>query len=434
MKPVEGTILTVIRQTAEGLQKNIKKELAAEAVFGEAIKLAKISCDNTPELLPVLKEVGVTDSGGEGLIIILEGIYQGLIGKPVEIQKQQQKTDNFFVMQDEVYDGEFGYCTEFVVKLRLPKMFDRSKFEKALARMGNSIVVVHDDDILKVHVHTLYPGETLTFAQKFGEFIRIKSENMTLQANNTSGKEQKVKSEAKVSLVEEKNKNATKAKMSIGVISCNVGQGIINEMYDLGTNFIIEAGQTMNPSAQDLLTAIDALNAEDIFILPNNSNIILAAQQVAQTSKKNIVVIPTKTQVQGISVMQNFDPSASFEENKNNMNDAIENVLTGQVTQASRTTKIDGVQIRKDEFLSIAEKDIISSEKSKVAAAVAVVDELMTSEIELVSIYYGDSATEADATDLASYIETNYNDVDIEIKDGGQPLYPFFLGFYKELN
>lgn len=434
MKPVEGTILTVIRQTAEGLQKNIKKELAAEAVFGEAIKLAKISCDNTPELLPVLKEVGVTDSGGEGLIIILEGIYQGLIGKPVEIQKQQQKTDNFFVMQDEVYDGEFGYCTEFVVKLRLPKMFDRSKFEKALARMGNSIVVVHDDDILKVHVHTLYPGETLTFAQKFGEFIRIKSENMTLQANNTSGKEQKVKSEAKVSLVEEKNKNATKAKVSIGVISCNVGQGIINEMYDLGTNFIIEAGQTMNPSAQDLLTAIDALNAEDIFILPNNSNIILAAQQVAQTSKKNIVVIPTKTQVQGISVMQNFDPSASFEENKNNMNDAIENVLTGQVTQASRTTKIDGVQIRKDEFLSIAEKDIISSEKSKVAAAVAVVDELMTSEIELVSIYYGDSATEADATDLASYIETNYNDVDIEIKDGGQPLYPFFLGFYKELN
>lgn len=377
MKPVEGTILTVIRMISENLEKTITPSHTVEEIFGEAVKFARHACDETPKFLPILKEVGVTDSGGEGLFLILEGIHLALIGKPVQIEATQAAA-NTFLMEGEDFNGEFGYCTEFIVTLKSQKHFDKTKFEAALTRMGDSIVVVHDEDILKVHIHTLKPGQVLSFAQKFGEFIKIKSENMTLQANESSAaKKQATSTEAPTSGEE----------INIGVISCNTGQGIINDMMELGVDFIIEAGQTMNPSAKDFMEAIDKLKTDKIIILPNNSNIILVAQQVAQTSEKQIIIIPSKTQMQGLSAMMFFDRDATLEANRENMDDAINSVKTGMVTNASRTTKIEGVQVREGEYLAIADKKILKSTTSKVESAKEIVDELLTKDVEIVTIY-----------------------------------------------
>lgn len=420
MKPIEGTILTVIRMISENLQKAITPSNSIEQVFEAVVKFARKACDETPNLLPVLKEVGVTDSGGEGLFLIFEGMYNALIGKPVEVSNVKQSVDSF-LMEGESFEGEFGYCTEFIVSLKSVKHFDKSKFENALTRMGTSIAVVTDEDIVKVHIHTVRPGNVLTFAQKFGEFIKIKSENMTLQANESrSAKAEKTTSAAVAPTSNEK--------LNIGVISCNTGQGIIEDMVALGTDFVIEAGQTMNPSAKDFMEAIEKLNTDKIIILPNNSNIILVAQQVAQTSEKEIIIIPSKTQMQGLSAMMLFDREASIESNQENMEDAIGNVKTGMVTFASRTTKIEGVQVREGEYLAIADKKILKSTKSKVQSAKEIVDELISKETEIVTIYWGEESTEVDANEIASYIETNY-DVEIEVKEGGQPIYHFLIAF-----
>ncbi len=419
MKPVEGTILTVIRMVAENLQKTITPSNTVEEVFASAVKFARHACDETPKFLPVLKEVGVTDSGGEGLFLILEGIHLALIGKPVSVETEQASA-SAFLMDGEDFNGEFGYCTEFIITLKSQKHFDKTKFEMALARIGNSIVVVHDEDILKVHLHTLKPGQVLTFAQKFGEFIKIKSENMTLQANESRSAKQAPESKSAQSTSDEK--------INIGVISCNTGQGIIKDMVDLGVDFIIEAGQTMNPSAKDFMEAIEKLNTNKIIILPNNSNIILVAQQVAQTSEREIVIIPSKTQMQGLSAMMLFDRDASIDQNKENMDGAINSVKTGMVTNASRTTKIEGVQVKEGEYLAIADKKILKSTPSKVESAKIIIDELLTRDVEIVTIYWGEEATEVDASEIVSYIETNY-DAEIEVKEGGQPIYHFLIAF-----
>lgn len=415
MKPVEGTILTVIRLVQEDLNKTITASHSVAEVFAKAVEFARKACDKTPEFLPVLKEVGVTDSGGEGLYVILEGMSEYFQGRPVEMQKQATGGSSF-IMEEESFDGEFGYCTEFIVELKVPAAFKKDKFEAALARMGNSIVVVNDEEILKVHIHTLRPGNVFNFAQKFGEFIKIKSDNMTLQANES----QKAKKSAAGEINTEK--------VNIGVVSCNVGGGIIDDMKELGTDFIIEAGQSANPSAQDFIQAINALNTDKIILLPNNGNIILVAQQVAQTSDKEVIVVPTRTQMEGLTAMMNFDRDAKLHENKEMMEEAIAAVQTGQVTKAARTTKIEGVAVREGEYLSIAGKKILGSVNSKTEAAKKICDEIITDETELVTIYYGDDSTETDAEDVASYIETHF-DAAVEIKNGKQPTYNFLIAF-----
>ncbi len=416
MNPIEGTILTVVRMIAENLEKTITPSMTIIEAFEFAVKFAREACDITPSLLPVLKEVGVTDSGGEGLFLIIEGMLLSLKGKPVKVQKEVLVDTTSFFDGDEVFDGEFGYCTEFIVELKAPKHFKKDKFEQALVKMGDSIVVVNDEEILKVHLHTIAPGKVFTFAQKFGEFLKLKSENMTLQANESQGK----KTSANTSSTE---------KLSIGVISCNIGNGIIGDMRELGADFIIEGGQTMNPSASDFIEAIKKLNTDKIIILPNNSNIILAAQQVAQTvTDKEIVIIPTKTQLQGLTVIMNFNKEASLDENKEEMMEAISTVKTGQITKASRTTKIEGVSVKEGEFLAIAEKKILKSTASSVQAAILVSKKLIDKETEVVTIYYGDESTTTDAEELASYIETHY-DVEVDLKDGAQPVYNFLIGY-----
>lgn len=419
MSPIEGTILTVIRMTAENLEKSVTPSNSIEEVFEMANKFAREATDHTPELLPVLKEVGVVDSGGEGLSVFLDGVDKAFKGEVVLKGGAASGDFGSFTMQDEDYEGEFGYCTEFILDLKLPKSFNKEKFEKAMIKFGNSMVIVHDDNIVKIHIHSHRPGDVLTFALKFGQFLKIKIDNMTLQANESnSAKKQDGTGEG----------SANQPTNGLAVITCNTGQGIINDMKELGAHFIIEAGQSDNPSAQDFMKAIEETGADKIIILPNNSNIILAAQQVAQTSEKDVIVVPSKTQMQGLAAMINFDPESSLFDNKENMEEAIASVKTGQVTKAARTTKIEGVSVKEGEYLAIAEKKILKSTKSKVESAIAISKKLINDDTELVTIYYGDDSTETDANELASFIETNF-DVEVEVKSGDQQVYNFLISY-----
>ena len=414
MKPVEGTILTVIRLISENLSKAITPSDTIENLFEKVVKFSRDAVDKTPDLLPVLKEVGVTDSGGEGLHLILEGMYLALIGKPVVVDKNAPVDVEQPFMSEDNHEGQYGYCTEFIISLKSPKAFSKDKFVKALEKMGDSIGVVHDEDLLKTHIHTLKPGNVFNFAQRFGEFIMLKSENMQIQANEKN---------AKVS-----NK-VSNEKVKIGVVSVNVGQGIIDDVKELGAHFVIEGGQSMNPSAADFINAFEQVNSNKIIILPNNSNVILAAQQAAQTTKdKEVIIITSKTQMQGLTALMSFNEDASMKENKKEMNEAIEGVGTGQVTKSSRTTKIKGISVKKNEYLAIANKDILKSSPSKTQAAIAISKKLINDETEVVSIYYGVEASKTDAEELSSYLETHY-DVDIEIKAGKQPMYDFLISY-----
>ncbi|WKX02724.1 DAK2 domain-containing protein [Candidatus Mycoplasma mahonii] len=422
MKPVEGTMLTVIRLISEDLEKTITPAMTIEEIFEEVVKSARTACDLTPSLLPVLKEVGVTDSGGEGLFLILEGILLALKGKHVKLLAVQAGTDNisFIKLENDNHEGLFGYCTEYILQLDAPKQFKIGKYSENLTKMGDSIATVHDDDILKVHLHTLNPGKVFTFAQKYGEFVKLKSENMTLQANESAGKKQ---ANARI------NKNNTDEKVNIAIISCNIGSGIINDMRDLGVDFIIEGGQTVNPSAAVFIDAIKKLNTNKIIILPNNSNIILAAQQVAQTIKdKEIIIVPSKTQLEGLVAIMNFDRDSTLDGNKEEMLEAISTMKTGQVAKASRTTRIEGVSIKEGEYLAIAEKKILKSTNSSVKSAIAISKKLIDDDTEVVTIYYGDESSAIDAEELSSYLETHF-DVEVEVKDGAQPFYHFLIGY-----
>lgn len=413
MSPIEGTILTVIRMTSDNLSKTITPSNTIEETFKAASEFARKATNHTPELLPILKEVGVVDSGGEGLTVFLNGIYSALIGEFVEPGEQVAGGINALTM-DEDYEGEFGYCTEFVLDLKTPKSFNKEKFERAMIKFGTSMVIVRDENIVKIHIHSHKPGEVLSFALKFGQFLKIKVDNMTIQANEGASRKNKITNEA--------------SSNGIAVITCNTGQGIIDEMKELGAHYIIEAGQSTNPSAADFMNAIEETGASKIILLPNNSNIILAAQQVAQTSKKEVIVIPSKSQMQGLAAMINFDPEGSLTDNQENMEEAITTVKTGQVTKAARTTKIEGVHVKKGEYLAIAEKKILKSTTSKVKSAIEISKKLIEEDTELVTIFYGDDSTQTDAEELSSFIETNY-DVEVEIKAGDQQVYNFLISY-----
>ena len=413
MSPIEGTILTVIRETADNLDRTVTASNSIEDIFTLAAKFARESTNNTPELLPVLKEVGVVDSGGEGLTVFIDGMLSALIGKFIEPGNQINSDVNTLTM-NENYEGEFGYCTEFILDLKNQKTFNKEKFEKTIIKFGNSMVIVRDENIVKIHIHSHKPGEVLTFALKYGQFLKIKIDNMTMQANEGSSNKNEVINSA--------------SSNGIAVITCNTGQGIINDMKELGAHFIIEAGQSSNPSAADFINAIEETNVDKIIILPNNSNIILAAQQVAQTSEKEVIIIPSKTQMQGLAAMMNFDPEGTIKDNKESMEEAITSVKTGQVTKAVRTTKIEGVSVREGEYLAIAEKKIIKSTNSKVQSAISISKELIDEDTELVTIYYGDDSTQTDAEEVSSFIETNF-EVEVEIKAGDQQVYNFLISY-----
>ncbi|SJZ47475.1 DAK2 domain-containing protein [Mycoplasmopsis verecunda] len=417
-KPVEGTILTVIRETTEYLKEEFKnKEVSYTEFFDKVLQFARKSCDETPNKLKTLREVGVTDSGGEGLYTIFWGVNEALNDRFVEISESTGDINNF-ISETEVYEGEFGYCTEVLIDLDYPEKFDKESFTKRLEKIANSLVVVNDDNLVKVHGHAVKPGKLLNLAQEYGEFIKIKSENMTLQANYSKANAEKMKQESQ--------DNAERR--LCGVVSCNLGSGIVNKMKELGCDFVVESGQTQNPSAQDLINAIDNVNAETVFILTNNSNIILVAQQVAQVvDNKNIVVVPTKSQMQGITAMINFNHDISAEENLEMIEESIETVVTGEVTKAIRNTTLNGVKIRNGSYLAIVDGKIISSHSSVKTAVKAILKATVKPSTELVSLYYGDESSQNEAEEISNYIDAAYN-CEVEIVEGNQPTYQLLIG------
>ena len=418
INPIEGTMLTVIKIISEEIELKITNSSNMIDVFSNILKLARKACDLTTSMLPVLKEVGVTDSGGEGIFLIFEGFLDHLKGQPVKIDDTNYNSSNVNFENHEVFDGEFGYCTEFVLELKKKNKFNKEKYEADIVKLGNSIVVVQDEELLRTHIHADKPGTILNFAQKFGEFIKIKADNMTIQANQS--KTQKI-----ISSEEAKNK-----KVSIGVISCNNGEGIATEMREFGVDFVIQGGQTQNPSTADFIEGIKQINSDKIIILPNNSNIILVAQQVAQTmsSDKTIIIIPTKNQVEGYVAMMNFNSDNSLEENKTLMLEGIKSTRVGKVTKAIKDVKLSGVKIKEGEHISILGKDIISSKETSVDAAIELVKKITNDDTEVITIWYGSESNNIDAEEIESYIKINY-DVDVEVKNGKQDIYHFLIGF-----
>ncbi|CUQ31744.1 dihydroxyacetone kinase [Turicibacter sanguinis] len=417
MKPIEGTILTVARESAEAAGAKYETVETIVDLYDLVVNEMQISLNRTPELLPVLKEVGVVDSGGQGLLYIFEGFLKALKGETIALEAQTEATRESAqtaLSSDEV---EFGYCTEFIIRLdeeRTP--FKEDVFRGRLEKLGNSIVVVQDEDIVKVHVHTLTPGDALNLAQKHGEFVKLKIENMTEQHNEIIGQNAPQSEPAK------------REQAEYGIISVVAGEGIKHLFEEQGCHYVIEGGQTMNPSTEDFLKAIDELNAKNIIILPNNSNIIMAANQAAQvTEDVNVVVVPSKTIPQGYTALMMFNEHASVEDNTEEMNQAITEVKSGQVTYAVRDTQMNGVDIKENDFIGILDKDIIVSVPERFESACALVDKMIDEDSEIVTILYGEGVDEDEADELAEYIENKYDDVEVTIFDGQQPVYSYII-------
>ena len=422
MKPVEGTILTVIRESSEALRQNIENINSINKAMDYLLEQANISLKHTPELLPVLKEVGVVDSGGAGLVKVLEGMIMGLKGKVVERKQISNPEDQQETIAGAGLDNEeFGYCTEFILRLidsEEKKKFNEKRFTNVLASLGNSLVVVRDEDIVKVHVHTLKPGMALNFAQGYGEFVKLKIENMQEQHSELAAAGQAP------------DQVKPKEKKEYAIIATSVGEGLKELFENLQVDYIVSGGQTMNPSTEDFVEAIKAVNAKNIFILPNNKNIVMASEQaciVAEDLGSNCKVIPSKSIPQGLVACMNFNSDASFEENENEMRDAITRVKTGQVTFAIKDTKIDEVNIRKDEFMGISEGKIICCEKDPVESAKKLLDKMIDDDSAIVTLLYGEATSKEEAEELAAYIEDKYT-IEVELHFGGQPVYNYIFG------
>ncbi|HIU12731.1 MAG TPA: DAK2 domain-containing protein [Candidatus Fimiplasma intestinipullorum] len=420
MKPVEGTILTVIRESTEETKQYVKPGMDIEDVFAFFVKRAEVSLDHTPELLPVLKEVGVVDSGGAGLVLILSGFLAGLHGeeiKPVDMNHGEESSKENLANLD-VEEQGFGYCTEFILRLdpKKRKSFTEDRLKTELSKLpGESIVVVQDDDIVKVHVHTLKPGNALNLGQRFGEFIKLKIENMQEQHNHIIEKEAA--------------KPVERPRKEVAVISVAAGDGVRDMFMELHCDEVVNGGQTMNPSTEDIVAAIREVNANNVVILPNNSNIVMTAQQAAVVLEDeiNVIVIPSKSIPQGLSACIMFNPEADLEENINEMNEAIANVKTGQVTFAIKDTNIDGVDIHANDYMALVEKKIVACIPDKVEACKAVLKGLVDDDSEIVTLIYGEDVTSEEAEAVTDFIE-NELEIEYEVHDGKQPVYSFIIG------
>ena len=437
MKPKEGTILTVAKGAAEkALELSDETEDVVTFVEG-VIKQAEYVLDQTPEMLPVLKQAGVVDSGGQGLVQVLKGAYDALIGKEIDYTIEGAPTGAAPAKISAETEAEikFGYCTEFIIVLNAPMSDNEEHAYKAfLESIGDSIVVVADDEIVKTHVHTNDPGLALQKALTFGSLSKIKIDNMReehqeklIKDSQKLAAQQKAEEEAyEAAQADEKTNNMPAKKM--GFVSVSIGEGMNEVFRGLGVDYLIEGGQTMNPSTEDMLNAIEHVNAKTVFILPNNKNIIMAANQAVDlVEDKQIIVIPTKTIPQGITALVNYIPDHSAEENKEQMMAEIENVKTGQVTYAVRDTEIDGKTIKQNDFMGIGDKSILSVGTDLRATTLEMVDAMVDEDSAIVSIYFGSDSDEDSANELAAAIEEKYPDVEVEVNDGGQPIYYYVI-------
>lgn len=434
MKPKEGTILTVARGGAEIAAKLVSETDDLVYFCSEVIKEMEEVLAYTPELLPVLKEAGVVDSGGQGLLEIVKGAFDALLGKEVEFDSvpESTKSSDIQINLDKVSDADikFGYCTEFIVNLENEfDMNEEKDFKEFLEFIGDSIVVVSDDELVKVHVHTNDPGQALQRALTYGSLSRIKIDNMREEHN-----ERLIKDAAKIAAKEAEEKKAKEVQVKlaprkeVGFISVSIGEGINEIFKGLGVDYIISGGQTMNPSTEDMLTAIENVNADTIFVFPNNSNIILAAEQAKQlTEDKQIVVIPTKTVPQGITAIINYIYDKSVEDNTNRMIEEMKKVKSGQVTYAVRDTNIDGKEIKQGNVMGLDDKKILSVGSDVLETTYELIKSLVDDESELISIYYGEEVTEDSANELLDMVSKQFPDLDVEVNYGGQPIYYYVL-------
>ncbi|RGF08754.1 DAK2 domain-containing protein [Mediterraneibacter faecis] len=425
MKPKEGTILTVAKGASQKAAELAETTENLDTFISEVINYAQEVLEKTPEMLPVLKEAGVVDSGGQGLLEVMRGAYDAFQGKEIDYSAIEASAGTKMVKPSEQAETEikFGYCTEFIIMLE--KEFtakDETEFKAYLESIGDSIVCVADDDIVKIHVHTNDPGLAIQKALTYGQLSRMKIDNM-----REEHQERLIKDAEKLAAQQAEAKKAEPRK-EVGFIAVSIGEGMNEIFRELGADYIIEGGQTMNPSTEDMLNAIDQVNAEHIFILPNNKNIILAANQAqALTEDKDIIVVPSKTVPQGITAIINYMPDADAQTNLEAMIEGIGNVKTGQVTYAVRDTHIDDKEIHEGDIMGIGDSGILAVGQSVEETTKEMLAQLVDEDTELISLYYGQDVQEESAENFAQEIEDLYPDVDVDVHSGGQPIYYYVL-------
>ncbi|MDN5387908.1 MULTISPECIES: DAK2 domain-containing protein [Bacillus] len=429
MKPVEGTILTVAKDAAKKAVLTAQTETDIIKVMEAVVNEAEASLERTPELLPVLKEVGVVDSGGKGLLYVYEGFLASLKGEKLSEKAAALPSLNDLVSAEHhknaqshmnTEDIEFGYCTEFMVKLDSGKRnFNEDAFRQDLSGFGDSLLVVSDENIAKVHIHAEYPGEVMTYAQKYGSLINMKIENMREQHTAIlSQNKQETAAPAE---------KAPAEKQPYGIVTVAMGEGIAELFESIGATKVIEGGQTMNPSTEDIVQAIKDANADTVVILPNNSNIVMAANQAADVAGQHVIVIPTKTVPQGMAALLAFNPALGADENEAAMLGAIGEVKSGQITYAVRDTNIDGIDIKKGDFMGILNGKIVETASDQLTAAKKLLAGMIDEDSEIVTVIKGEDAPEEEAEELAAFISETYEDVEVEVHDGKQPLYSYIL-------
>ncbi|MGE8034181.1 hypothetical protein B1B04_05975 [Lysinibacillus sp. KCTC 33748] len=423
MKPVEGTILTVAREAAKKGVEVAETETDIIAVMEAFTAEAQASLERTPDLLPVLKEVGVVDSGGQGLLFVYEGFLASLKGEPLPVKNEATLDDlinaEHHRAQDfmDTSDIEFGYCTEIMVRFEEGKEpFSEDQFRNELNPLGDSLLVISDEEIAKVHIHSEQPGSVLAMGQKYGSLIKIKVDNMREQHSAIVGEDHKAPSPVKKA-----------EKHPYAIVTIAMGEGVAELLRSIGASYVIEGGQTMNPSTEDIVKAVQEIGAEKVLILPNNKNIVMAAEQAVELLDIEAAVVPTKTIPQGMAAILSFNPEATVEMNQATMTEAYANVKTGQVTYAVRDTSIDGVEIHKDDFMALAEGKIVLSTPALKDAAEKVITDLVDEDAEIVTVIYGEDTTEENASELVKFIEENYPEVEVELFNGKQGLYPYII-------
>ncbi|MGL9726908.1 DAK2 domain-containing protein [Enterococcus sp. DIV0756] len=432
MKPVEGTILTVARESAKAGERRAKQTDDVIEVMAAVVKYGKKALDKTPDMLPVLKEVGVVDSGGQGLLFIYEGFLSALNGEfqaddtyepsPAEMDEMVNAEHHRSVQgQLATEDIKFGYCTEIMVRLgegpTVDSNFDYDTFRNYLDGIGDSLLVVNDDEIVKVHVHTEHPGEVMNYGQKFGALIKVKVDNMRQQHETILEHDEEVAAfEA-----------APAEHQPYAVIAIAAGEGVQELFKSLGAAYVISGGQTMNPSTEDILKAIKEVNADQVIVLPNNKNIFMAADQAAEVADVPVAVVPSKTVSQGMTAMLAFNGEQNLEENKTAMTEMLDSVVSGQITNAIRDTAIDGVEIHEGDYLGMVDGKIVLSEADKYQATLDTLNKMISEDIEIITIIVGEEGSQAEAEKLSEAIEASYPDLEVEIHQGKQPVYPYLL-------
>ena len=422
MKPKEGTILTVARAAADRAAELADAAEDLDAFFDGIFQHAEETLARTPEMLPVLKEAGVVDSGGQGLLEVFRGAIDGYHGKEVDYSQFETVATKITKISPQAEaDIKFGYCTEFIILLEKSLPQDEiDRFREFLDSIGDSIVLVADDEIVKVHVHTNHPGQAFERALTYGQLSRMKIDNM-----REEHQEKLIKDAEKLAKEQAENKEPPK---DHGFISVSVGEGLSQIFRELGVDYLIEGGQTMNPSTEDMLNAIEKVNAKTIYIFPNNKNIILAANQARDlTEDKEIIVVPTKTIPQGISAMISFVPEKGGEENLASMTDAISRVKTGQITYAVRDTRIDDKEIHEGDIMGIGDAGILAVGRDRLQVAEEMVAEMVDEESEIISVYYGEDVSEEDAEALSDSLTEKYPECEVELNQGGQPIYYYLI-------